>query len=412
MTRGFYGSYNDSRVNKIKADQARKVYFDHMANTPVDPRVVDAMLPHLKDTFGNPLNLHDFGTKTAQVIDEARQKTADLIGANAQEIIFTSCGSESNNFAVKGIAKACEKKGKHIITSSIEHFSIHYPLKELEKEGYKVTYLQVDNYGLIDPDAVLAAVTPETILVTLTHASNEIGTIEPIAEIREAIERRTKEEGRKIYFHIDAVQTAGIIPVNVVELGVDALTLSANQFYGPTGIAALYLKKGTRILPFILGGTQEDGRRAGTNNIPGIAGMGEAAKLAKQEMPDRSNKLVPLRDKLFKGLQEKIGNFFITGHPTQRLPGHISGCARFVEGESMSMFLNMEGIAVSTGSACVSKALKASHVLLAIGVNPEDVHGSLVFSLGKDNTEEDVDYVLEKLPPIVARLREMSPLGG
>jgi len=382
-----------------------KVYFDHMANTPVDPRVVDFMLPHLKETYGNPLNLHDFGTKTLQAIDEARQKVADLIGANPQEIIFTSCGSESNNFALKGIAKAYEKKGRHIITSAIEHFSIHYPLKELEKEGYKITYLPVDKYGLIDPEAVLAAITPETTLVTLTHASNEIGTIEPIKEIVARV------KGQGVIVHVDAVQTAGTIPINVAELGVDALTLSANQFYGPTGIAALYLRKGVRILPFILGGTQEDGKRAGTNNIPGIVGMGEAARLAKSEMSERANKLISLRDKLLKNLPEKIGNFFITGHPTQRLPGHASGCARFVEGESMSMFLNMEGIAVSTGSACVSKALKASHVLLAIGVNPEEVHGSLVFSLGKDNTEQEVDYVLEKLPPIVARLREMSPLG-
>jgi len=381
------------------------VYFDHMANTPIDSRVVEAMLPHLKETFGNPLNLHDFGQKTLAAIEEARAKVAELIGATRPEIIFTSCGSESNNFAIKGIARALEKKGRHVITSAIEHFSVHHPLKELEKEGYKVTYLSVDKFGMVDPQAVSEAMIPETVLVTLTHASNEIGTIEPIAEIAKVV------KGKGVVFHIDAVQTAGTIPVNVPELMVDALTFSANQFYGPTGVAALYLKKGTRIPPFILGGTQEEGRRAGTHNIAGIVGMGKAAELAKLEMNERNRKLVMLRDKLFKGLQERIEEFAVTGHPSGRLPGHASGCAKYVEGESMSMFLNMEGIAVSTGSACVSKALKASHVLLAIGVNPEDVHGSLVFSMGKDNTEEEVDYVLEKLPPIVNRLREMSPLG-
>jgi cysteine desulfurase len=281
----------------------------------------------------------------------------------------------------------------------------------LEKEGFKVTYLPVDNFGFIDPEKVYEAITSETILVTLTHASNEIGTIEPIKTITEAVKRKAKEIGQQIIIHVDAVQTVGIIPVKVNELGVDALTMAANQFYGPTGIAALYLRKGTRILPLILGGTQEEGKRAGTHNIAGIVGMGQAAELAIQEMEERNNKLIQLRDKLLRGLQEKIEDFFITGHPTQRLPGHVSGCAKYVEGESMSMLLNLEGIAVSTGSACVSKALKASHVLLAIGVSPEEVHGSLVFSLGKDNNEEDVDYLLEKLPPIVKRLREMSPLG-
>jgi len=382
----------------------RQVYLDHMANTPIDSRVIEEMLPHLKENYGNPLNFHDFGAKTAEAIEAARAKVAELIAAHPVEIIFTSCGTEANNFAIKGIARAYEKKGKHIITSAIEHFSVLYTLKDLEKSGYKITYLPVDNQGLVNPDAVCGAITPETTLLTLTHASNEIGTLEPIAEIAKKI----KDKG--ILFHVDAVQTVGNVPVDVNELGVDALTFSANQFYGPTGVAALYLRKGTRILPLLLGGTQEEGRRAGTQNLPGIVGMGKAAELAKLEMKQRIDKLVPLRDKLLKGLQEKIEYFYVTGHPTQRLPGHASGYVRFVEGESMSMFLNMEGIAISTGSACVSKALKASHVVLAIGVNPEDVHGSLVFSLGKDNSEDEVDYVLEKLPPIVNRLREMSPL--
>ena len=388
----------------------RRVYFDHMANTPPDPRVIEAMLPHLKGSYGNPLNIHDFGQATLAAIEEARGKVAKLIGANSSEIIFTSCGSEANNFAIKGIAKAYEKKGKHIISSSIEHFSVLYQLKELEKEGFKVTYLPVDKFGLVDPQAVVAAITPETILVTITHASNEIGTIEPIAEISNAIRLRTLDIGHEIHFHTDAIQTAGNIPVNVNELKVDALSLSANQFYGPTGVAALYLRKGTRILPLIIGGTQEEGKRAGSHNIPGIVGMGKSAELALAEMDERAKKLIPLRDKLLKTLPDKISDCFVTGHPSQRLPGHTSVYIKFIEGESMSMFLNMEGIAVSTGSACVSKALKASHVVLAIGVNEEDVHGSLVLSLGKENTEADVDLFLEKFPPIVERLRQMSPL--
>jgi len=382
----------------------RSVYFDHQANTPVDPRVADAMVAHLRGTFGNPLSPHDFGAATLEAIERARGQVAGLIGAQPAEIYFTSCGSETNNWAVRGLAKAQEKKGKHIVSSAIEHFSVLYTLQAMEKEGYKVTYLPVDKFGLIDPAAVAAALTPETTLVTLTHASNEIGTLEPIAEIG----RIVKEKGA--IFHVDAVQTAGTIPVNVAELNADALTLSANLFYGPTGVAALYLKKGTRIIPFIIGGTQEEGRRAGTHNIAGIVGMGQAAELAKAEM-GRLDKLVPLRDKLLARIPQIIPDYFVTGHPTQRLPGHASGYVKYIEGESMSMFLNMQGIAVSTGSACVSKALKASHVVLAIGVNEADVHGSLVLSLGRDNTEADVDYFLEKLPPIVERLRALSPLG-
>jgi len=384
--------------------ETRSVYFDHMANTPVDPRVVDAMLPHLKETFGNPLSPHDFGAKTLAAVEAARGQVAALIGAGSAEIYFTSCGTEANNWAVRGLAKAQEKKGKHIITSAIEHFSVLYTLQAMEKEGYKVTYLPVDKFGLIDPAAVAAALTPETTLVTLTHASNEIGTIEPIAEIGKLV------KAKGAIFHVDAVQTAGTIPVNVAGLGVDALTLSANLFYGPTGVAALYVRKGTRIMPLLIGGTQEEGRRAGTHNIAGIVGMGQAAELAKLEM-GRADKLIPLRDKLLKTIPQIIPDYFITGHLTQRLPGHASGYVKYIEGESMSMFLNMQGVAVSTGSACVSKALKASHVVLAIGVNEADVHGSLVLSLGKDNVEADVDYFLAKFPPIVERLRAMSPLG-
>lgn len=378
-------------------------YFDNMSNTPPDPRVIEVMVPHLKETYGNPLNIHSFGKKTQAAIEESRSEVAKLIGAaKDSEIIFTSCGSESNNFAILGLARANSKKGKHVISSQIEHFSVLHSLKQLEKEGYKVTYLPVDKTGRIDPKAVFEAITPETILITLTHASNEIGTIEPIAEIAKG------KSG--VLLHVDAVQTAGNIPIDVKELGVDALTLSANQFYGPTGIAALYIKEGTRIIPFILGGMQEGGRRAGTHNISGIVGMGKAAELARLEMEPRGKKLVLLRDKLLNGLKDKVSEFVFTGDPKNRLPNHVSGCVKYVEGESISMFLDMEGIGISTGSACVSKALKASHVLTAIGVDPADVNGSVVFSLGHDHTESDIDHLLEKFPPIVERLRRMSPL--
>jgi cysteine desulfurase len=383
---------------------ARRVYFDNMASTRVDPRVVEEMIPHLRGIFGNPLNVHDWGQASSDAIEAAREKVAGLIGASPAEIIFNSCGSESNNLAVRGLAKAYAKAGKHIITSAIEHFSVLYPLKQLEKEGFQITYLPVDGQGTVDPKAVEEAITPGTVLVTITHASNEIGTIEPIKEIGQKV----KEKG--IAFHVDAVQTAGTMPLSVSDLCADALSLSANQFYGPTGVAALYLRKGIRIIPFLLGGTQEEGRRAGTQNIPGIVGMGRAAELAKLEMTDRVGRMVLLRERMLSGLKESISDFFVTGHPEHRLPNHASGCVKFIEGEAMSMFLNMEGIAVSTGSACVSKALKASHVLLAIGVSAENVHGSLVFSPGKDSVMEDVEYVLEKLPPIVERLRSLSPL--
>jgi cysteine desulfurase len=381
----------------------RTVYFDNIANTPVDDRVIAAMLSHLKNTFANPLNIHDFGSKTAAAIEEARAKVASLISADPSEIIFTSCGSESNNMAIKGLAKANEKKGKHIITSAIEHFSVLYCFQALEKEGYKVTYLPVDKFGMVDPAVVSNAMTPETTLVSIIHASNEIGTIQPIKEIAKIV----KSKGA--IFHTDAVQTAGTIPVNVKELGVDSMTLAANQFYGPTGSAALYVKKGTRIVPLMVGGTQEDGRRPGSHNIPGIVGMGFAAELALKEMDVRNAKLLQLRKRLADGLA-KIEKLTLTGHPSMRLPGHVSCLIKFIEGESISLFLNMEGIAVSTGSACASKALKGSHVLVAIGVDPEDVNGSLVVSMSKDSTEQDVDYVLEKLLPIIERLRAMSPM--
>ncbi len=382
----------------------RKVYLDNAATTPIHPEVLKVMLPYLKEIYGNPLSLHDFGEEAKKGIEKARSQVANLIGASPEEIIFTSSGTESNNLALKGIAQANSKKGNHIIVSQIEHFSVLYPAKALEKAGFEVTYIPVDQYGLVDPTDIEKKIKKETILISVMFANGEIGTIEPIKEIGKI----AREKG--VCFHTDAVQAAGIIPIDVNETQVDLLSLSSHQFYGPKGVGALFVRKGIRILPFIEGGIQEDGKRPGTENVAGIVGLGRAAELARQELPERITYLAPLRDKLIEGLLGKIDRIILTGHPTKRLPGHVSICIEFIEGESMLMFLNMEGIAASSGSACTSRALKASHVLLATGISHETAHGSLVFSIGMKNTKEDIDYVLEVLPPIVERLRKMSPL--
>jgi cysteine desulfurase len=382
----------------------RKVYLDHAATTPVHPKVLEAMLPYFTNVFGNPSNLHDVGREAKNAVEEARAKTALLVGSKPEEIYFTSSGAESNNFALKGLAQANSQKGKHIIVSQLEHFSILHPAKGLEKSGFTVTYLPTDKQGLVDPADVAKAIAKETILVSIMHANNEIGTIEPIEEIGKI----TKEKG--VLFHTDAVASAGWIPVDVQALGVDALSLSGHQFYGPKGAAALYVRKGVRIKPQIEGGIQEDGRRAGTENVPGLVGLGKAAELAAAEIPNRMRYLTPLRDRLQKGLMEKIDHMVINGHPTQRLPHNLNLSMWFVEGESMLLFLNMEGISVSSGSACTSRSLKSSHVLACIGTDAAVANGTLLLSLGMGNTTEDIDYVVEKLPPIVHRLREMSPL--
>jgi cysteine desulfurase len=382
----------------------RKVYLDHAATTPVHPKVLEAMLPYFMTAFGNPSNLHDVGREAKNAVDEARAKTALLIGSKPEEIIFTSSGAESNNFALKGLAQANSQKGKHIIVSQIEHFSILHTAKGLEKAGFTVTYVPTDKQGIVDPHDIAEAITKETILVSIMHANNEIGTIEPIEEIGKI----TKEKG--VLFHTDAVATTGWIPVNVRALGVDALSLSGHQFYGPKGAAALYVRKGVRIKPQLEGGIQEDGRRAGTENVPGLVGLGKAAELAAAEIPKRMSYLTPLRDRLQKGLMEKIDHLVINGHPTRRLPHNLNVSMWFVEGESMLLFLNMEGISVSSGSACTSRSLKSSHVLTCIGTDAAVANGTLLLSLGMGNSSEDIDYVIEKLPPIVQRLREMSPL--
>jgi len=361
-------------------------------------------MPYFSGKFGNPSNLHDIGREAKNAVDEARAKTALLIGAKPEEIFFTSSGAESNNFALKGLAQANSQKGKHIILSQIEHFSLLHPAKTLEKSGFTVTYLPTDRTGLVSPDDVAKAITKETILVSIMHANNEIGTIEPI----EAISRITKEKG--VLFHTDAVATTGWVPVNVDSLGVDALSLSGHQFYGPKGAAALYVRKGVRIKPQIEGGIQEDGRRAGTENVPALVGLGKAAELASAEVPNRMHATSQLRDKLQKGLQDRIEDMVINGHPEHRLPHNLNVSFWYVEGESMLLFLNMEGISVSSGSACTSRSLKSSHVLTCIGTDAAVANGTLLLTLGTGTGAEDVDYVIEKLPPIVQRLREMSPL--
>jgi len=382
----------------------RNVYLDHAATTPVHPKVLEAMLPYFTVKFGNPSNLHDIGREAKNAVDEARAKTGTLIGARADEIFFTASGAESNNFAIKGLAQANSQKGKHIIVSQIEHFSVLHPVKTLEKSGFTVTYLPTDKQGFVSPDDVAKAITNETILVSIMHANNEIGTIEPIEEIG----RITKEKG--VLFHTDAVATTGWIPVEVKALGVDALSFSGHQFYGPKGAAGLFVRKGVRIKPQIEGGIQEDGRRAGTENVPAIVGMGKAAEIAATEITHRMSTLTLLRDRLQKGLVEKIDHVVINGHPTKRLPHNLNISLWYVEGESMLLFLNMKGISVSSGSACTSRSLKTSHVLTCIGTDAAVANGTLLLSLGMGNTAEDIDYVIETLPPIVQRLREMSPL--
>jgi cysteine desulfurase len=382
----------------------RKVYLDHAATTPVHPKVLEEMLPFFSVKFGNPSNLHDIGREAKNAVEEARAKTAALIGAKPEEIYFTSSGAESNNFALKGIVQANSQKGRHIIVSQLEHFSVLHPVKTLEKAGFTVTYLPTDKQGLVNPDDIARAITKETVLVSIMHANNEIGTIEPIEEISKI----TKERG--VLFHTDAVATVGWIPVNVQALGVDALSLAGHQFYGPKGAAALYVRKGVRIKPQLEGGIQEDGRRAGTENVPALVGLGKAAELAAADVQHRMSYLAPLRDRLQKGLVDKIDHLVINGHPTRRLPHNLNVSMWYVEGESMLLFLNMEGISVSSGSACTSRSLKSSHVLACIGTDAAVANGTLLMTLGMGNTAEDIDYVIEKLPPIVQRLREMSPL--
>jgi cysteine desulfurase len=382
----------------------KRIYLDYAATTPVRPEVIQAMLPYFADAFGNPSSIYSYGLESRQAIELARTKVAEAIGAKKEEIVFTGGGSEADNLAIKGVADANGRKGNHIITSVIEHHAVLQTCKFLEKRGFKVTYLPVDKYGLVDPESVRKAITDTTILISIMHANNEIGTIQPIGEIGKI----ARKAG--IYFHTDAVQTTGHIPVNVNELKVDMLSMSAHKFYGPKGVGVLYVRKGARLTSLIHGGEQESGRRAGTENVPGIVGLGKAIELAGLEMTKETERLTVLRDRLTKGIIEKIDHVRLNGHPEQRLPNNVNISVDFIEGESTCLNLDLEGICISTGSACSSSDAEPSHVLLGIGLSHEQARSSLRFTLGRLTTAEDIDRVLDVLPRSVARLRAISPL--
>ena len=388
-----------------------RVYFDHAATTPVDKRVLEAMLPYFSESFGNPSSvLIEEGGPARQAVDEARKKVAELVGAEPDEIIFTSSATESNNLAIKGLALANRQRGTRILFSEIEHYSIMHQADFLRSIGFDVDFVKVDEFGLLNMADLKKKVTKGTILVSVMHANMEIGTVQPVKEIA----RFLKEQN--VLIHSDGAGTCGQVPVDVKDLGVDAMTISGHQYHGPKGAAALFLRKGVPARPIIHGGFQEMGLRAGTENVAAIVGLGEASALATAEMAEKVPRIRRLGQKLMAGIGT-ITYLHFTGHPAERLPGHVSFWIEFVEGESLLLWLNLNGVAASTGSACASNVLaadetglKASHVLTAVGVPPEICHGSITFSLGRDNTEEEVDYVLSVLPTIVDRLREMSPL--
>lgn len=382
----------------------KRIYLDYAATTPTHPEVARAMLPYLGDVFGNPSAIYCYGQEARSALEQARAQVAGLIGARSEEIIFTSGGTEADNLALIGIAYAHKNRGNHIITTAIEHHAIIETARFLEKRGFEVTYLGVDGQGLVDPDDVRRAITDRTILISVMQANNEIGTIQPLAEIGGI----AREAG--ICFHSDAVQAVGHIPVDVDELGVDLLSMSAHKFYGPKGVGALYLRKGTRLEALMYGGGQERNRRSGTENTPGIIGLGRAVELARQEMAQEAGQLTRLRDRLIQDTLQRISHSRLNGHPKKRLPNNVNISFDFVEGESLVLNLDLKGICASTGSACSSSSLEPSHVLLALGLPRPQAHGSLRFTLGKWTTESDIDRVLEVLPPIVARLRAMSPL--
>ena len=379
------------------------IYMDYNATTPIDERVLSAMLPYLKEEFGNPSSIYSLAQRARRAVEEAREKLAKLLNADPKEISFTSGGTESDNFAIKGIAYANQDKGKHIITSQIEHHAVLNTCKFLEKQGFHITYLPVDRYGVVDLDALEKSITPQTILISIMFANNEVGTIQPIKKIGEIAKRHG------VYFHTDAVQAVGKIPIDVKELGIDLLSLSAHKFYGPKGVGALYVRKGVKMSSFIQGGEQERGRRGGTKNVAGIVGLGKAAEIAQEEMVEEEKRVRALRDELERRLLERIPEVVLNGHPQNRLYNTLSICVKYVEGESMLINLDREGICASSGSACTSGSLEPSHVLLAMGFPPEIAHGSLRFSLGKFNKEEDVERVIEVLPSIVEELRKISP---
>ena len=381
-----------------------RIYLDNAATTRVREEVAAEVLPIMTEVFGNASSVHAFGREAKKALEKARVQVAAAINAKKEEIYFTGGGSEADNWTLKGVAAQLKDKGNHIITTQIEHHAILHTCKALEKDGFKVTYLPVDEYGLVTPEQVEAAITPETILVSIMFANNEIGTIEPIAEIGAVC------KAHKVLFHTDAVQAIGHVPVDVKAMNIDLLSMSGHKFYAPKGVGALYVRTGVRLKNLIEGGAQERSKRAGTENLPAIVGMGKAIELITAEMEEENARMIAMRDRLIAGILEKIPDARLNGHPTKRLPGNVNVSIRFIEGEALLLSLDMAGIAGSSGSACTSGSLDPSHVLLAIGLPHEIAHGSLRLTLGRFNTEKDVDYVLEQLPKIVERLRAMSPL--
>jgi cysteine desulfurase len=383
----------------------RQTFLDHQSGMPVDQRVVDEMLPYFNRFYGNPSSIHSWGIEAKKALDTSRERVANLIGAKKSEnIIFTSGGTEGNNLSIRGVSLRNKDKGNHIIISKIEHISVVNICKSLERQGFKVTYLPVDRFGIIDIQKLIEELTDKTILISIMYANNEIGTVEPIREIGEITSKRN------IPLHVDAVAAAGKVPMDVEKERIDLLTMSSNDMYGPKGVGALYISEGIRIIPITFGGGQERGLRSGTENIPGIVGMGKAAEIAKEELGGEKTRLTVIRDKIINEILRRIPESYLNGHPTLRLPDNINIRFRFIEGESIILSLESEGIAASSGSACTSKTLEPSAALLATGLSHEEAHGSLYISLGKQNTLEDADYLISVLPEIVKRLRSISPL--
>ena len=390
----------------MTSHNSNPIYLDHAATTSVRSEVLAAMLPFFSEQFGNPSTLYSLGTVAREAVDTARASVAALIGATPDEIYFTSGGTESDNWAIFGVTQALAKKGKHIITSRIEHHAVLEPCHELERQGFEVTWLDVDTDGLVSVDQLGKAIRPDTVLITIMHANNEVGVIEPIAEIG----RIARERG--VTFHTDAVQTVGKIPIDVKSLNCDLLSISAHKLYGPKGIGALYIRKGTRISRFMHGGDQERRKRSGTSNVSGIVGLGKAAELARLELDTELKRLAALRDRLIDGIQNNIPDCRLSGPRTNRLPHNVHYCFRGIEGEGIILRLDHAGICASSGSACTSATLEPSHVLLAMGRPHEIAHGSLRLTLGRDTTDKHVDYVLEVLPKVIEQLRAMSPIYG
>jgi|UniRef100_A0A7V3VV12 cysteine desulfurase len=382
-----------------------RIYLDYAATTPLHPDVLEAMKPYFFEKFGNPSSIHSMGQEAREAIENSRKIIADALGASPEEIVFTSGGSESDNMAIKGVAYAMADKGKHIITTKIEHHAVLEPFMFLKSLGYETTFLPVDKYGMVDPDDVKKAITPKTILVSIMHANNEIGTIEPIEEISKICRERN------VYLHTDAVQSFGAIDTNVNKLGVDLLSISAHKFYGPKGAGALYIRKGTRIEPLLHGGAQEMGKRASTHNVPGIVGMAKAVELAMKEMKERAEHAKRLRDRLIESFLKRVDDIILNGHPQKRLPNNCHFIVRYIEGEALLMALDQKGIEVATGSACSSGSLEPSHVLTAIGIPVVDARGSIRITLGRLTTDEDIDYVIEVFPKVVKELRSISPIA-